>query len=101
MAVACSISPLDVLELDAPTFDALELELSKRWPVELEIAASTLETMHAQLLAFMAAHSKRGTKLPASLRIPRPGDDAASSSTPTRLTPSAFAALLTGRTGPG
>lgn len=95
-----------MLELDAPMFDALELELSRRWPAELELIASLVEVSHAQLAAFVIANSKKGTPAPKTLRIPRPGDESdSSSSTPSpadvRVSASGFARMFAGRVRAG
>lgn len=94
MCVAVGIGPAEVLELDAPMFDALELEAAERarWSPELELAASQLEVAHGQLVAFLAVHSKKGAKLPEPLRIDRP-TSTSSSSTPAGSRPAGAAAF--------
>lgn len=101
MSVAVGIGPAEVLELDACMFDALELEAAaaaKRWTVEQELAASTLEVLHANGRAFLAANSKKGARLPPALRIPRPDDDEQGkrSGSSEAVSASAFAAMFAG-----
>lgn len=101
MCVAVSVGPAEVLELDAPMFDALELEAAAAngWSPELELAATAAELQSAHLLAYLSVHSKRGAQLPKPLRIPRPprGDatsasSSTSSSTPAKQGAASFAA---------
>lgn len=100
MAVAASISPADLLELDGRTFDALERALERRWSTAEELAASTLELLHTFLVAFLTAHSdpKKPPQIP-PLEIPRPGSDVVEPAAPPEpLGALAFAELL-GRRG--
>lgn len=102
MCVATGSGYVDVLALDAPTFDALELVAARdrdRWTVERELQASTLEVLSAHAVAYLAAHGVKQSKLPPPIRVPRPGDDPAAASLPpgtVRTTPSGFARLFAG-----
>jgi hypothetical protein len=67
VSVQTGIAPQQLLELDGTMFDALVTAAEERWPVELELQAQALEVASAHLLAFVRAHTKPGTRLPAPI----------------------------------
>jgi hypothetical protein len=58
--------------MDSAWVEALWLSLDEHWTVERELLAAILEVSHQTMLVLLAAHSKRGTKLPEPVRVPRP-----------------------------
>ncbi|HEY3020269.1 MAG TPA: hypothetical protein VGJ32_08755 [Solirubrobacteraceae bacterium] len=72
MSVLTGIAPQDVLALDGEMFHALVEAADERWPLELELQATAVELLHAQLIAFLRVHAERRTKLPEPLTIERP-----------------------------
>jgi hypothetical protein len=72
MSVQTGIAPQQLLALDGDMFDALATAADERWPLELELQATTVELLHAQLLAFLRVYTKQGTKLPDPVSYPRP-----------------------------
>jgi hypothetical protein len=75
VSVETGIAPQALAELDAEMFAAVLGAAEKRWTPELELTASLLEVEHAALLAFARVHGRKGQKLPAALRVPRPGEE--------------------------
>jgi hypothetical protein len=72
LSVATGIDPATLLELDAPMIESLERALETRWTQQDELSALSLELAHAHFVAFVAAHSAKGTRLPPQLRVQRP-----------------------------
>jgi hypothetical protein len=68
--------------------------LAERWTPELELAAATLETLHALLRVTLAVHAKGGAELLAPLEVPRPSSRPASAEAPAPLSPLAGALAL-------
>jgi hypothetical protein len=56
-------------------FDALVRAQEEHWPMAQELAAQLLEVAHLHLLAFLKVNSKKGTRLPDPMTVPRPGRD--------------------------
>jgi hypothetical protein len=75
VSVRTGIAPQSLLELDGPMFDALVTELEQDWPPALELAAQELETTHALLRMYLAAHLRKGATLPPPLVVDRPKRD--------------------------
>lgn len=96
MCVAVGIGPAEVFALDADTFDVLEDEAARarRWSTELELLATQVELQSAALVAFLAANTKKGTKLPTPLRVPRPDADPVEADAKPRVGAAAFARML-------
>jgi len=90
LSVAAGLDPASLLELDGVLFDELELAAANRWGTLEELLATVAELVHLQWVTYLAAHSKRGRKLPTPLRITRPGADGEMPKTP-KLSPLAFA----------
>lgn len=91
MSVQTGIGPTELLSLDAEMFEAVVTATDEHWPLQLELAATSLEVAHAHLLAFVAVHSEKGTKLPDPLTVERPGRDKAAG--PERISVGELAAL--------
>lgn len=89
MSVALGLDPASLLEVDGPMYDALERAAAVRWTAADELAALTLELVHAHYRAFLAVHSGKHARLPEPLRVPRP--DTPEYAGPTVLAPAAFA----------
>lgn len=47
------------------------------WPIATELLAVAVELIHMQWTGFMMVNSKKGTKKPKPLRVPRPGEQVA------------------------
>jgi hypothetical protein len=75
VSVQTGIGPRELLELDAEMFEAIAEAANRHWPIQLELAATSLEVQHAHLLAYLATHTKRGTPLPEPLHVRRPEED--------------------------
>jgi hypothetical protein len=80
VAVDTGISPVALLELDGDLFDAVLEAYESRWPLELELAASTFELLHAHALNYRRVNFKG--RVPEVYEWPRPGRQRASSSSP-------------------
>ena len=88
MAVQTGISPRELERLDAESWDALVRAANserERWTSELELAAATVEILHAQLLAFTRVNAKKGAQLPAQVHIPRPDEQERKRERPPRV----------------
>ena len=90
MSVALGLDPASLLELDGAMYDALERAAAARWTVADELAALAIEVAHGHFLAFLGAHTSKGTRLPPPLRVPRPTEEGFER--PRVVTASAFAA---------
>jgi hypothetical protein len=93
VAVGTGISPRELLALDGDMFDAVLVAYAEHWPPERELLASALEVQHAQLIAFVRAHAKRGARLPEPLRVERP-ERITEREEPTALSVGALAELV-------
>lgn len=82
MSVLTGIAPQTLLALDGEWFAALDEALEERWSHATELAAQQVELLHALLLTYLRQHSKRGTRLPAPLVVPRPGRGASADAAP-------------------
>lgn len=65
-----------------------------RWTSEQELLATACELLSTLLIVTIKANSKKGTKVPEPLHIPRPWDEERKVVT---MTPSQFAAALRSR----
>lgn len=72
MSVETGIAPQSLVELDGPTFEAVVEAADRRWTVETELAAQSVELGSALLVAYLNVHSgkKRSTLEP--VQVPRP-----------------------------
>lgn len=76
MSIATSIAPRELLALDGDMYDAMRDELPGRWTNSEELLAQMVELLHAQLVAFVQVHRKRGSgRVAPPLVVPRPTDD--------------------------
>jgi hypothetical protein len=71
VSVATGIGPAELVELDGAMFDALVEQVDRRWTPELELAAATLETSSALLVAYLRAHTRKRLTLE-PVKVPRP-----------------------------
>jgi hypothetical protein len=72
MALAAGIAPAEAAALDARSFRALEQAVGDRWTARDELAALTVELLHALLCVQLARGGVKRVIPP--LRVPRPAD---------------------------
>lgn len=90
------LDPGSLLELDGPTFDAVEVAALERAAWLDELAALNVEYLHLAYIAYLATHGVKGQLEP--LELPRPHDTpAAQPAQAAALTPTDFALAF----GPG
>lgn len=90
--MAVGLDPASLLELDGAMFDAVERAAFahfERFSRLEHLVADLLELTHAHFVAFLAAHSPKGARMPPPLRVPRAQDGAAAK--PVKLSPAQFA----------
>lgn len=84
-----NLSPSEILDLDAPSYDALLVAVNERWTQNEELMAQMVEMTHAIYVSGLAQSGVK--KLPDPYRVQRPWEEAPEPVKPKAMTFSQFA----------